>query len=76
MPQCSVTESGPGQSPAPPPREPPPDRLQDLRDAARAIAEAIEGTRLDERELVTLFFQQGFFAALDYDTGLPLWPGN
>jgi len=50
----------------PSPQEPPPDRLRYLQGAAQAIAEAIKDACLDERELVTLFFQQGFFSALGY----------
>jgi hypothetical protein len=37
-----------------------------IRAAARAVSETVEGRFLDEREVVTLFFQRGFFAALGY----------
>ncbi len=42
------------------------EEMRDVFEAAQAVAAAARGARLDERELVTLFFQHGFFAALGY----------
>lgn len=63
------------------------DPYLDLQRICQAIAEACSIPDLDERELVTRFFEEGFFSALGYgrvgedvrlmeeiDALIPTWP--